>query len=267
VIKRQLRDWKLNAKMMTRGQQALLSLVEHAANAQFDLIIMNRHMPDIDSLAFVKTIRKHQALDPLKIVFMTLISNQNDKSNCAQIGINGHFPKPVTTLDLHHALNILVDVPSVQPSSDLVVQEKSLEPVTDMSWMKKVKLLLVEDNRVNQMVAMGVLKKIGIEQCFIAQNGKVALEKLKLTDDSDPFTFIFMDCQMPEMDGYQATRLIREGAAGERYKNIPIVAMTANAMLGDKEKCLSAGMDDYLVKPINKSSILDTLRIFLREGE
>jgi CheY-like chemotaxis protein len=112
------------------------------------------------------------------------------------------------------------------------------------------------------MVAMAVLKKIGITQCVIAINGKDAIEKLKASDESQPFTFIFMDCQMPEMDGYQATASIRKGNAGTRYLNVPIVAMTANAMVGDEEKCLSAGMDDYLVKPINKEQVKEAIKIF-----
>ena len=116
------------------------------------------------------------------------------------------------------------------------------------------------------MVALGALKKIGFSECVVAVNGQDALEKLNSSDDSQPFDFIFMDCQMPEMDGYEATRLIREGKAGERYQDIVIVAMTANAMLGDEQKCLDAGMNDYLVKPINKDRVYDTLKNFLHKG-
>ena len=102
----------------------------------------------------------------------------------------------------------------------------------------------------------------GVNQCVIAVNGQDAIDILNASEDSHAFTFIFMDCQMPIMDGYEATKLIRQGMAGSRYQDIPIVAMTANAMLGDQEKCLSAGMNDYLVKPINKDLVRDTIKIF-----
>ena len=177
-------------------------------------------------------------------------------------GINAFFPKPIITSDLHRALNTLLDSPTQQLISHNISPQLCALTNADIGWTQGVKLLLVEDNRVNQMVAMGVLKKIGITQCVIAINGEDAIEKLNESKNSQPFTFIFMDCQMPLMDGYEATKSIRCGTAGSRYKDIPIVAMTANAMLGDKEKCLSAGMNDYLVKPINKDLVRDTIKIF-----
>jgi CheY-like chemotaxis protein len=120
------------------------------------------------------------------------------------------------------------------------------------------RILLVEDNPTNQLVAQGMLDMIGLE-ADIANNGLEALESMQLALDTAPYTIILMDCQMPEMDGYAASTAIREGKAGEAYKEIPIVAMTANAMAGDREKCLISGMSDYVSKPIN----LDTLKITL----
>jgi two-component system sensor histidine kinase/response regulator len=198
----------------------------------------------------------------IKIMFMTLMSIQHNLADSTASGIDGFFPKPVITTDLQRALNTLLAEPEKQLISEVTTAKLTRLFDEDSSWTKKVKLLLVEDNRVNQMVAMAVLKKIGITQCIIAINGKDAIEKLKASDESQPFTFIFMDCQMPEMDGYQATASIRQGNAGTRYLNVPIVAMTANAMVGDEEKCLSAGMDDYLVKPINKEQVKEAIKIF-----
>jgi two-component system sensor histidine kinase/response regulator len=266
MIKRQLLAWHIDAHLITSGKHALSVLTESSENSCFDLMILNRQITDIDALSLVKTIRSSSLLDQLKIILMTPMATQHDLINSTQIGIDGHFPKPVITKNLHQALNSLIDTFEKNKASNAMTQEIAKPKDTDTDGLQGIKLLLVEDNRINQMVAMGMLKKIGLSQCVIAVNGQDALEKLNSSDDSQPFDFIFMDCQMPEMDGYEATTLIRAGKAGERYQDISIVAMTANAMLGDKEKCLDAGMDDYLVKPINKDRVLDTLKEFLNKG-
>ena len=113
------------------------------------------------------------------------------------------------------------------------------------------------------MVAQGVLNDLGL-QADIANHGKEAIESLLSTHNTLPYSLVLMDCQMPEMDGYEATKAIRVGSAGEKYKAIPIVAMTANAMQGDRQKCLSVGMDDYLSKPINPEKLLSTLKQYLK---
>jgi CheY-like chemotaxis protein len=113
------------------------------------------------------------------------------------------------------------------------------------------KILLVEDNKVNQMVATFTLKKLGFENVVVAADGLIALEILKTCDSDDLFDVILMDCQMPNLDGYQTTKAIRSAQVGEDFTSIAIIAMTANAMQGDKEKCLESGMSDYLSKPID----------------
>ena len=262
VIKKQLICWKLNADIINSAQSALSVLNKQTVNSQYDLLIMNRQLPDLDALAFVQEVRLNPENKNIKIIFMTLMSSQHKLDDNAENGINGFFPKPAITSDLHTALNAMLEMSKKTLLNDNIPPKSMTLADSDNQWTEGVKLLLVEDNRINQMVAMGVLKKIGITQCIIAVNGKEAIEKLKSSEEDHPFTFIFMDCQMPEMDGYEATQLIRQGDAGKRYQKIPIVAMTANAMLGDEEKCLSAGMDDYLVKPINKDQVKDTVKIF-----
>jgi CheY-like chemotaxis protein len=121
----------------------------------------------------------------------------------------------------------------------------------EVLWPPSTRLLLVEDNTTNQLVALGMLESIGL-YADIAANGLEALASLRLAQDElVPYTLVLMDCQMPEMDGYSASTAIREGKAGESAIKVPIVAMTANAMSGDREKCLLSGMDDYISKPIN----------------
>ncbi|MBA6375174.1 response regulator [Colwellia sp. BRX8-2] len=131
-----------------------------------------------------------------------------------------------------------------------------------VSSAKNIRILIVEDNRINQMVALGVLEELGFTADAVA-NGLEALISLKESLKSHPYSLVIMDCQMPEMDGYEATRLIRKGDAGQKNKVIPIIAMTANAMQGDKEKCLIAGMDDYLTKPIEINKVKAKLKLWL----
>ena len=127
---------------------------------------------------------------------------------------------------------------------------------------QRTRILLVEDNTTNQIVANGILETFNLKT-DTANNGEEALSALKDALEVKPYTLVLMDCQMPILDGYSATEAIRRGDAGEENKNIPIVAMTANAMQGDKEKCLNVGMDDYLSKPINPDKLQEALQKWL----
>ncbi len=128
----------------------------------------------------------------------------------------------------------------------------------------KAKILLVEDNRINQQVALAVLKRLGYIIEIVA-NGLEAIAALKANNNREPFQLVLMDCQMPEMDGYQATQVIRNSNADTLNSSIPIIAMTANAMIGDKEKCLAAGMNDYLTKPINHKLVEQKINFWLKK--
>ncbi|MFT6122913.1 MAG: CheY-like chemotaxis protein/HPt (histidine-containing phosphotransfer) domain-containing protein [Oleiphilaceae bacterium] len=132
-----------------------------------------------------------------------------------------------------------------------------------MCWAEDTRILLVDDNHINQLVAQRILNYLGL-QADIGNNGKEAIASLMLTHNTLPYTLVLMDCQMPEMDGYEATQAIRAGEAGDHYRAIPIVAMTANAMQGDRDKCLAAGMDDYLSKPVNPDELLSKLKQYLK---
>lgn len=137
------------------------------------------------------------------------------------------------------------------------------ESVDNMvEWPSKTRLLLVEDNATNQMVAQGMLNFLGLH-ADIAFNGLEALEAIKIANSIQPYSLVLMDCQMPEMDGYETTRAIRMGEAGNDNRNIPIIAMTANAMQGDREKCVAVGMNDYIAKPIDLEVLRTTLKKWL----
>lgn len=132
----------------------------------------------------------------------------------------------------------------------------------EIQWPERSRLLLVEDNYINQAVAKGILEGFGLI-CDIAGNGIEAIAALHQAPEEAPYTLVLMDCQMPEMDGYQATTEIRNGAAGNRFKDISIIAMTANAMKGDREKCLQVGMNDYLSKPVDADKLKAMLETWL----
>lgn len=131
-------------------------------------------------------------------------------------------------------------------------------------WPENVRLLLVEDNQINQIVVVDLLEDVGLD-CDVAGNGVEAINSMNSSPQEAPYDLIMMDCQMPEMDGFEATRSIRQGGAGERYESIPIIAMTANAMKGDEEKCRDVGMDDYISKPIDATVLENRLRYWLIE--
>jgi len=208
---------------------------------------------------------------------------KDDKEFFANLGFCGYFSKPVASADILDAIAIIQNkVEYSEQSAPLITtqylatlsheENKVNEPkeavdnpekvetaaVVDHDiWPENTKILLVEDNRINIVVATMKLKEMGLS-AEVACNGQEALSTLKLSPDDTPFTLILMDCQMPMMDGYETTQQIRACKAGECYQNIPIIAMTANAMKGDKEKCLNSGMNDYLPKPIN-SEVLKAL--------
>jgi len=132
----------------------------------------------------------------------------------------------------------------------------------DINWNGNANILLVEDNAVNQQIVSIMLKKLGLN-VEVAVNGQMAIEKLNESVKTNRYHLVLMDCQMPVMDGYSATHSIRTGKASSNYKEIPIIALTANAMKGDKEKCIEAGMNDYLTKPINKEKLVKYLQMYL----
>ncbi|MDP3300512.1 MAG: ATP-binding protein [Sulfuricurvum sp.] len=152
-------------------------------------------------------------------------------------------------------------------SDQVIVQSTEEEFNQDsISWPSDIRILLVEDNTTNQLVAQGMLNSLGL-YADIVSNGLEALEAIQISTDSQPYSIVLMDCQMPEMDGYDATHAIRVGKAGEENKQLPIIAMTANAMQGDREKCTLAGMDDYIAKPINLSVLKSALIKWILKGE
>lgn len=279
VLREQLEYWGATVVKAESGQQALSICEQRAAQVDqpfFDIALLDMQMPGMDGEQLGKALQSDPRFMQMKLVMMTSMGYQGEARRFAEIGFSAYFPKPVTTLDLFSALSVVAeDGEARQHAEPLVTQhyvktlsrqkksviENASSAMSKKTWPENTRVLLVEDNQVNQLVAEGILNKIGISS-DIAGNGLEALNSLKAASDI-PYTLVLMDCQMPEMDGYEATQAIRRGDVGERYKTIPVIAMTANAMDGDREKCLQAGMDDYLSKPVDPEKIVDKLQQWL----
>jgi len=218
--------------------QALSQLREAARNnTHYDLVLFNAQLSDMPGEIFVRCIQADPSFDNVKLVPMTYVTQQVEALYPHHTPrIHAQISKPVKARELKKVL-----------TSSILSEESSIEPTQSsddakLALYSQIKILVVEDNLVNQEVALGMIENIGF-QADVADNGRDGLDKLK----NEHFDLVLMDCQMPVLDGYAATRELRQFEKEGEHK--PVIALTANAMTGDEEKCLEAGMDDYLSKP------------------
>ncbi|MCW8933243.1 MAG: ABC transporter substrate-binding protein [Gammaproteobacteria bacterium] len=272
VLKSQLERWGANISVSTDAESALefcqTTNTLRPDNA-FDIAFIDSNLPGMSGAEFAKKLQLDSRFKTIKLIMMTSFTALGDAKALAEIGFRAYFPKPVTTSDLLNALSIISEDGEALKKAAPLVTRHYLNDIADESrsrnnknsWPDNTRILLVEDNHVNQLVAKGILETLGLTP-DITNDGLEAIKALKESKDRK-YSCILMDCQMPNMDGYQATKEIRNGMAGDQYKQIPIIAMTANAMQGDKEKCLNSGMDDYLSKPIDNEKLIKKLNIYL----
>ncbi len=249
-------------------------------NPPLKLILIDMYMLDQDGIALGATIREDRNYDNIPLVLMTPISSKDDAQFYASQGFSAYFPKPTTTRDLfsilpltlrnHQTLDLQLsgnmDSLAKPTGRHLTTAPQETPSELTKNPLEGARVLLVEDNIINQEVAISMLGGLGI-RCDVTTNGLEALTSLRQREKIAPYQLILMDCQMPEMDGYETTRNIRQGKAGSLYREIPIIAMTANAMKGDKEKCLASGMNDYTSKPIDPSFLKNKMLQWLLDGK
>jgi PAS domain S-box-containing protein len=229
----------------------------------FDAILVGHELPDMTGIELVHRVRPIMSRWEIPCYLAVPATQTLGPQQVEEAGLTAAITKPVKTADLRMIFNTAVRMNSGAPDS-FATPEQGGEKRQDrhLQWPASTHVLLVEDNAINQEVARLMLADMGIA-IDMATNGREALERLLQSSDALPYTLILMDCQMPLLDGYECTRLIREGVAGDRYRDITIVAMTANALKGDREKCLKAGMNDYLSKPIDTRTLGDKLQQWL----
>jgi len=185
-----------------------------------------------------------------RLVLMTSLGHRGDARQMEEIGFAAYLVKPVRQSDLFDSLSTVLARSPVSHAAQRIVTRHVVREMRRGA----VRVLLAEDNVTNQQVALGILKKLGLRADAVA-DGSEAIRSL----ETIPYGLVLMDVQMPEMDGFEATRRIRDPRSAVLHHGIPIIAMTAHAMQGDRERCLDAGMDDYVTKPISPQALAEAL--------
>jgi signal transduction histidine kinase/CheY-like chemotaxis protein len=257
ILQRQLQSWRVEPTLAGSAAEAL-DLLERS-EFQFDLIVTDCHMPETDGFEFVRQMKTRWPFYPLRTLMLSSASTQGDALRCRNLGINRHVLKPAKAQELCSALCQMV-AESASGAEGAEGRDDHLQSGRAAGDLT-LRILLAEDNAVNQRVAQRILEKAG-HSVVIVDNGKRAVEEFY----RQRFDLILMDVQMPEMDGFEATAAIREREDWSANRT-PIIALTAHAMSGDRERCLESGMDAYIQKPIDKAEMLSTIeRLFYPSG-
>lgn len=256
ILRHYLSAWGVAHDEAESAKEALAKLYEaEQTDAPFNLAYLDMDMPEMDGLMLSSEIENDKALKSIKRIMLSsagFITRAQQK----EVGLSTCLSKPFRQSRL---LDATMQVMS--QSQDLNDQEKTTKERTpeESIFSDTINLLLVEDNVVNQKVAVSMLNKIGLTFIDFAEDGKQAVSMVQ----NKTYDLVLMDCQMPVMSGYEATGMIRKWEMAQHLPRLPIIAMTANAMTGDREKCLSAGMDDYLSKPIKVDVLKEKLAHWL----
>ncbi len=258
VLMHHLGAWNAKAMESEDGPSAIEAVQAAAARRQpFDLVILDMMMPGMTGLEVARAIRAQEGIPQPRLVILTSMGFSPDPEEELRLGIRFRLTKPVRKRELQIALLGALD------ESVRTDEPPMPEPSGALAPRVEGRILVAEDNPVNQEVAIAVLQALGCE-VHAVEDGQGALDRL----ESGSFDLVLMDCQMPTMDGFEATRKIREreatsGPAGKDGKRLPIIALTAHAMQGDRQQCLAAGMDDYLTKPYTKDEMRGLLSKWL----
>jgi two-component system sensor histidine kinase/response regulator len=248
-----LSSWGCQAAVVSDARQALATMKQAVQDGSpFDLAIIDYLMPKMDGESLGRAIRQDPDLCHTSMMLYTSSALRGDAAMVREAGFDAYLIKPIKQ---SHLLDAIITVLSGQGGNK---DNKRKRPLITRHTIaedrkRRIRILLAEDNATNQKVVLHIMKKYGYAADAVA-NGREAVQALRKL----PYDLVLMDVQMPEMDGYLATQAIRE--ANTSYSSIPIIAMTANALKGDREKCLEAGMDDYLSKPVDPGSLIDKIQ-------
>jgi len=249
IMQKMLESFGLQVTSVSSGEESLTALKENETREEpFELVVIDWLMPVLSGIETSKKIRRDLKLT-IPIILMTAFGKESEMLDAEKAGINAFLTKPIHQSTLFNAIM------DTFGKKALKIEEKENHITTRASiyknFLKGIRILVVEDNLTNQEIALAILEGAGIV-VEIADNGKKAVEAVQRSC----FDAVLMDIQMPEMDGYEATKMIRKNS---KFKSLPIIAMTAHAMKGDEEKCLEAGMDGYISKPISQDRLFHTI--------
>ncbi|MCJ7612388.1 MAG: response regulator [Candidatus Aminicenantes bacterium] len=244
-----LSSWGMKPTAVDSGEAALAALKQAVSQGQpYKLALIDACMPEMDGFTLAEHINSSTENGKPIIMMLTSLGLRGDASRCLKLGISAYLVKPIKQNELLDSLRLALGTSLTQKGSGPLITQHSLrEPAHGLH------ILLAEDNVINQKIAVRILENRG-QTVTVAEDGEQVLTAL----DKEAFDLILMDVQMPKMDGFQATTAIRDKEK-ETGAHIPIIAMTAYAMKGDRERCLDAGMDDYIAKPLNPNDILARL--------
>jgi PAS domain S-box-containing protein len=244
ILVEMLAQWGIRSQGVESAQSALATLHSaHQAGNQFHLILTDLHMPGTDGLGFAEQVRNIDDLRHIPIFMLSSGAGAGDRERCKKLNIAAYFSKPVDPSELFDAL--LSKLAEIKPKNSV----ETAEPLPLEELEPGLRVLLVEDNAVNRLLVRKLLEKHG-HKVILAENGRQAIDAIA----REVPALVLMDVQMPVMDGLEAIRIIRTGEQSSG-KHLPIIALTAHAMKGDRERCLDAGADDYLTKPIRTTEL------------
>jgi len=249
ILKEMLTNWRMKPTVVSSGAEAIAAM-EQASDAgmPFPLVLLDANMEDMNGFAVAEQISKNPKLAGSTVILLTSDGNRGDAARCRELGIAAYLTKPISQSDLLDAIVMSLGMAAVDRRSRPLVTRHTVR-----ENKRKLRILLAEDNPVNQKLAVRILEKRG-HMVVVASDGRQAIDAW----EAQPFDLILMDVQMPGMGGFEATAIIREREK-QTGTHIPIIAMTAHAMRGDKERCLEAGMDGYVPKPIRSDELFEVI--------
>lgn len=252
ILAEMLHNWGMRPTVVHRGAEALMSLEQaHTAGRPFAIALLDACLPDMDGFTVVEQVQQRPALRQTAIIMLTAAGERGDAARCRALGLAAYLLKPVKQSDLLDTITSILSTPGTPDGALPLITRHSLR-----ESRQRRRILLAEDNLVNQKLAVHLLEKWG-HTVVAVHNGQEALTAISHTD----FDLVLMDVQMPGMDGFAATAAIRASEQA-RGTHVPIVALTANAMQGDRERCLAAGMDAYVSKPLQAEELFAVIETF-----
>ena len=231
-----------------------------AAGNPFRAALIDAQMPEMDGLQLCREIRRAPRLRDLALVSLTSCARRGDAAIALEAGFNAFMPKPIKHSKLLDCVRAILETPPAGERDSLPKQ--LITQYTLEECKPRLRVLLAEDSAINQKLVSRILEKAGI-RVDVAEDGAEAVEALKKT----AYDLVLMDCQMPVMDGYEATRAIRDPACGALNPKVPVIALTAHVMKGDRDKCLAAGMNDFIPKPFDPKRMVELILLHTQTGE